>query len=134
MYIIILGAGLPSQSLVSIALEEGHEVTLIEKDQERAQAVLKQYDIRVLHSTIAQGGILEEAEANRADALIAATEDDSANLMAMFLGKKLKIQQLVAMINNTEHQEMFEQLGVQVLVNPEKIIAQRLYDLIEQSS
>jgi trk system potassium uptake protein TrkA len=133
MYIIILGAGPASKSLVSLALEEGHEVTLIEKDREKAQAVLKQYDICVLNSTIAQGGILDEAEADRADALVATTDDDSANLMAMFLGKKLKIPQLVTMVNNKEHQAMFEQLGVQVLMNPEQIIAQRLYALVEQS-
>jgi trk system potassium uptake protein TrkA len=134
MYIIILGAGPASKSLVNLALEEGHEVTLIEKDEEKAQAVLKQYDIRVLNSTIAQGNILKEAEAERADALIATTEDDSANLMAMFLGKNLKIPQLVTMVNSSEHQEMFEQLGVQVLMNPEQIIAQYLYNFLEKSS
>jgi trk system potassium uptake protein TrkA len=118
MYLIIVGAGPEGSSLAELALKDGHKVAIIEKDEERAQAVLQKYNVQVFHANIAQGGILDEADADQADALIATTGDDSANLMTMFLGKERGIKKLISMINDRQHQAMFERLGVQVLVDP----------------
>lgn len=133
MYLIVVGAGPEGSSLVELALKDGHKVAIIEKDRERAQAVLQKYDVQVFHANIAQGGILDEAEADKADALIATTGDDSANLMTMVLGKERHIKTLISMVNDSEHQAMFERLGVQVLLHPEVIIAKHLYKLCNQS-
>lgn len=130
MYLIIVGAGPEGSSLIKLALKDGHKVAIIEKDEKRAQAVLQKYDVQVFHANIAQGGILDEANADQADALIATTGDDSANLMTMFLGKERGIKKLISMINDRQHQAMFERLGVQVLVDPEVIIAQHLYSFL----
>jgi trk system potassium uptake protein TrkA len=130
MYLIIVGAGPEGSSLAELALKDGHKVAIIEKDEERAQAVLQKYNVQVFHANIAQGGILDEADADQADALIATTGDDSANLMTMFLGKERGIKKLISMINDRQHQAMFERLGVQVLVDPEVIIAQHLYSFL----
>jgi trk system potassium uptake protein TrkA len=130
MYLIIVGAGPEGSSLAELALKDGHKVAIIEKDEERAQAVLQKYNVQVFHANIAQGGILDEADADQADALIATTGDDSANLMTMFLGKERGIKKLISMINDRQHQAMFERLGVQVLVDPKVIIAQHLYSFL----
>lgn len=130
MYLIIVGAGPEGSSLIKLALKDGHKVAIIEKDEKRAQAVLQKYDVQVFHANIAQGGILDQANADQADALIATTDDDSANLMTMFLGKERGIKKLISMINDRQHQAMFERLGVQVLVDPEVIIAQHLYSFL----
>ena len=131
MYLIIVGAGPEGSSLAELALKDGHRVAIIEKDEERAQAVLQKYNVQVFHANIAQGGILDEADADQADALIATMDDDSANLMTMFLGKERGIKKLISMINDPQHQAMFERLGVQVLVDPEVIIAQHLYSFLD---
>ncbi|MBE9129830.1 MULTISPECIES: potassium channel family protein [unclassified Coleofasciculus] len=127
MYLIILGAAPEGSSLIDLAIEDGHEVALIEKNEEQARAVLQKHDIKVFNADISDGEILEEANIQRADALIATTSDDSVNLMAMFLGKEYGINTLISMVNERTHQKMFERLGVKVLVNPELIIAKQLY-------
>lgn len=133
MNIIIVGGGLEGCSLAELALRDGHRVTIIEANAERAQSVLQQYSVQVFHAKIGAGGILDEAGADSADALIATTGDDSANLMAMFLGKERQIPILISMVNESEHQQMFERLGVQVMVDPEVIIARHLYHLVQRS-
>ncbi|MEQ9671518.1 potassium channel family protein [Coleofasciculus sp. G2-EDA-02] len=133
MYLIVLGAGPEGASLIDLALKDGHEVALIEEDVERARTVLKNHDINVFQGDIAKESLLDEASADRADALIAATSDDSANLMAMFLGKEYEIKTLISMVNHSNHQSLFERLGVQVLTNPEMIIAKSLYGMMEDS-
>lgn len=51
--------------------------------------------------------------------------------MAMFLGKEYEIKTLISMVNNSNHQSLFERLGVQVLTNPEMIIAKYLYQMMQ---
>lgn len=133
MYLIVVGAGATASSLVSIAIKQGYRVAVIEKDAEKAQAILQKHDVQVLQADIAQGGILEEANADRADVLVAMTSDDSTNLMAIFLGKEHGIKNLVSMLNNSQHQAMFESLGARVVVDPEVIIAQQIFSFIDQS-
>ena len=133
MYLIIVGAGAAARSLVSLATEAGHRVSVIEKDEKLAQTILQQYDVQVFQSDIAENSILDEAEAAEADAIVATTSDDSVNLMAMFLGKERGIKNLVALIQNSKHQAMFEELGAQVLADPERLIAERLFDFVKSN-
>ncbi len=134
MYLLIVGAGPVGSSLVKLALKDGHNVVLIESNEKRAQEASQTFDATVLHADIGQGGILDEAGAEKADALVAVTSDDSANLMAMFLGAERGIKTLVSVVNEKEHQGLFERLGVHVLVDPEVIVAQHLYGVLTQPS
>lgn len=131
MYFIIVGGAAVARYFVSLAVEQGHRVTVIEKNKARARKILQQYDVKVLNADISQGDVLDEAEVERADAIIATTEDDSVNLMAMMLGKERNVKHLVAMVQNREHKQMFEKFGVEVLTDPEMIIAKRLYSFVD---
>lgn len=133
MYIIIVGAGLIGSGFVGLALKENHRVTVIEEDAEKARSLLQKHDITVLNADIAEGEILQEANIDKADIVVATTSDDSVNLMAMFLGKEHGVETLITLINNHHHQTMFERLGVKVVVSPENIIAQRLYDFMDET-
>jgi len=131
MYLIVVGAGNVSQQLISIVKEQGHQVAVIEKEAGKARSLMQQFDVRVFHGDIAQANILEEADISNADAIVATTKDDSVNLMAMVLGKHHGVQNLITMLREKEHTEMFEKLGVQLLSDPEKLIAQKLFSLID---
>lgn len=96
MYLIIVGGGPEGASLINLALEKGHEVVLIESDEERARSVIQNHDLTVLNGDIADDQILEEAGVSQADVLIATTTDDSVNLMAMVLGKEYGVEGCVA--------------------------------------
>lgn len=132
MYIIIVGGGYEGEGLIQLAMDGGHEVVVIESDESRAEYLTGQYDVKVLHANIATGGILDEAGVQNAHGLVAATNDDSANLMAMFLGKEQGIDKLISIVNDKSHAGLFERLGVMVLVDPERIIAQHLYERLCQ--
>lgn len=127
MYIIIVGAGAIGCSLMQLALDEGHEVVLIERADQRAYEASQRFDALVLHADISQAGILEEADVEKADALVATTNDDATNLMVMFLGREYGVKKLVSLVDVKEHIGMFESLGVQTVVDPEKIVSQHLY-------
>ena len=132
MNLIILGAGHIGSSLADLALKDGHNVTLIDADEKRAQEASQKYDARVLHCDISDGGVLEEAGGRKVDAMVATTRDDSANLMAMFLGLEQGIKTLVSIVNHRNHRKLFERVGVHVLEDPEMILAQHLYGVLRQ--
>jgi len=132
MYLIIIGSGPLGDSMVELALNDGHDVALIEEDEIRSQRSARRHDCLVLQANVAQGGILEEAKAERANAIIATTEDDSTNLMAMFLGLEHDIETLVSVVNDPGHVNLFKRLDVHILLDPEEIIAKYLYRLVCQ--
>ena len=133
MYLIIVGAGAVSKQLVSIAIEQGHRVTVIEKKEDRAREVMQEFDVQVFHADIAKANVLEEADIDRADTIIATTRDDSVNLMAMVLGKEHQVKHLITLLQEAEHQTMFEKLGVKVLSDPEILVAQKLFSFIDDA-
>lgn len=130
MYLIVLGAGPVGMSLVELALKDGHDVALIEPDPARAQAAASRCDCLVLNADIAEGDVPKEAGLSRAQALIATTEDDAANLMATFLGAEAGIERLISVVNHPNHRGLFQRLGAHVLVDPEVLIARHLYGLV----
>ena len=130
MYLIVVGAGPEGASLIDLALKDGHEVALIETNEEQARKVVQNTSVKVFQADIAEGGILEEAQADRADGIIATTRDDTANLMAVFLGKEYGIKRLVSVVNEPQHQKLFQRLGVQIFADPEVVIAKHLYHLV----
>lgn len=132
MYIVLVGGNVVGESLAELALREGHDLAIIEPDAARAQRLAQRFDARVLQASVAAGDVMEEAEAERADALVAATGDDPTNLMAMVLGLELEIANLVSIVNEASHRPLFERLGVHVLLDPEVIVARHLYSIIRR--
>lgn len=130
MHIIIVGAGPVGDSLTGLALKLGHDVAVIEEDEARAEAAAEKHDALILKAAIAEADIMEEAGARKAGALIAATTDDSANLMAMVLGQEYEIENLISVVNHKYHGNLFDRLGVRTLVDPEILVAQHLLDLV----
>lgn len=130
MYVIVVGAGAEGKKLIDLAIQQGHRVALIEKDEENARAVLQQHNIQVFNADIAVGGILDEADAHNADAIVATTRDDATNLMTMVLGQEYGIETRISLLNNIHHKNLFEQLNARVLRDPAIIIAQELYSLL----
>ncbi|MEM8809557.1 MAG: NAD-binding protein [Cyanobacteria bacterium P01_G01_bin.38] len=129
MYLIVVGAGPEGIRFIDMAAAQ-HEVILIEKDEQRARKVLKENNIRVLRGDIAEDNILQEAEIDRADAIVATTHDDSTNLMAMVLAKEYGVKTCISLINQQSHSQMFERLGVHVVEDPAGIVARQLYQCV----
>jgi len=71
--------------------------------------------------------ILLDAGIDRAQALVATTSDDAVNLMACWLAKKFDVANVVSIVNQKEHSEMFKEVGVHISENPDERVAERLY-------
>lgn len=129
---IIVGAGGIGWSLVEIATREGNNVVIIESDKEKADAISRKYDIMVLNTDANSAEVLQDAGAEKADALVATTSDDATNLMITSLGNELEIPSLVSVVNDKTHAELFRKLGANVMENPDEIVAEYLYNAVKR--
>jgi trk system potassium uptake protein TrkA len=134
MYIIIVGAGDIGLQLVKLATQESHNVVVVEKDETTASEIAKNYDCLVLNTDATTMDALKEAGGDQADAIISTTESDATNIMVMLLAQELEIPSQVSVVHNPEHMSLFRQLGVNVLENPENLIAEYLYRAVQRPS
>ncbi|AGB30556.1 TrkA-N domain protein [Natrinema pellirubrum DSM 15624] len=131
MYVIIIGAGRTGNTVIDLATRDDHEVVVIERETELAEAVSTTYDCLVLNADAASKEILLEAGIEEADALISTTESDSVNLMITMFGKQYGVETLVSSINDPAHMELFEDLGVSIVESPHRLNGQYLYRAVQ---
>jgi trk system potassium uptake protein TrkA len=118
MYIIIVGAGKVGWNLTRELLEKGHEVTLIESDQERYQTVEQELEHNVQYGDASELWVLERAGISRADMVIAVTGDDEDNMLICQVAKeKYLVDRIIARVNNPRNKQHFDLLGVKRVVS-----------------
>jgi len=131
MYIIVVGAGRTGRIVIDLATRDDHDVVVIERDAELAEEVSASYDCLVINADAASKEILLEAGVEEADALISTTPIDSVNLMVTMFGKQYGVETLVSSINDPEHKELFEDLGVNIVESPHQLNGQYLYRAVQ---
>ncbi|MCG1003758.1 MULTISPECIES: TrkA family potassium uptake protein [Halobacterium] len=134
MYIVIVGAGDIGAPLIEIATKGGNEVVVIERDEARAERASREYDCLVINDDATSKETLEDAGADRADALISTTDQDATNVMVCLLAQELEVPDVVSVVHNPEHMNLFRQIGVNTMQNPQRLIAEYLYRAVKRPS
>jgi len=127
MYIIIVGAGDIGTPLIDIATRSGNEVVVIERDDTRANRAADEFDCLVLSADATTKDTLGDAGAEQADALVSTTDQDATNVMTCLLAKEFEIPAILSVVHTREHMNLFRQIGVNTMENPQQLIAEYLY-------
>ncbi|MFA7198148.1 MAG: TrkA family potassium uptake protein [Methanoculleus sp.] len=127
MYTIIVGLGGIGRNLTAIAVNAGDSVVVIDQDEERASDILEHYDVLAITGNATDKAVLQDAGIDRADALVATTSDDAVNLMTCWLAKRYDVRNVVSIVNQREHSDLFNEVGVRISENPDELVATRLY-------
>lgn len=122
MRILMAGAGRLGQQAVSVLAAAGNDVTVIEADDELAEALRARFSdrgVRVVFGDACDPQVLEEAGCLRADAVVAVTGDDEDNLVISLLAKRqFQVARVVARVNDPENGWLFDQAwGVDAAVS-----------------
>jgi trk system potassium uptake protein TrkA len=123
VYVIVVGAGKVGWNLGRELLEKGHEVTLIEKDQNRYLAVEQELEHAVQYGDASELWVLERAGIGRADMVITVTGDDEDNILICQVAKqKYMVEQIIARVNNPRNKQWFDLLGISPVVSATDLI------------
>lgn len=132
MRIILVGGDKTVYFLARQLQDHGHHVTLINRDEGRAQEIARLLpEIRVLLGEGSDPKLLEEAGARRADTVLALTSHDQDNLIICQIASRLyKVPRTIALVNDPENEGIFQKLGITVAFSATRIIA----SMIEQQA
>lgn len=130
MEVVIMGCGRVGLNLASFLISDGHEITLIENNEEKCHNIAPELDATVICGNGTDIGILEEANIEDADVFVAATGNDGANLLACVMAKDLKTPKIVARVSDPDHKAAFKKVGIKIVMNPELAAASYLEKLI----
>lgn len=123
MKIIIIGGGKVGLTLAEHLSTEDHEVTVIDKNQQRLNEAVDKLDVLGIAGNGATIPILEKAGAANADLVIAVTEADELNLLACLISRRIGANYAIARVRNPEYSDMVslikDNMDLSLTINPE---------------
>jgi len=135
MRVIVVGLGEVGQNVVRTLSAQRHEVTAVDADRERVEALQGDLDALLLAGNGASPKFLQEIGVGEADLLCAVTQSDEVNVIAALAGRQLGVRRTVARVRDEEYfggDEQFsrEVLGIDFVVQPEKAVAEHLAEAV----
>ncbi len=132
-----MGGGQVGTTLAAKLSDEGHDVSLIERQPELVAELADSLDVRVIEGNGATAGALRRAGAEAASLVVAATERDEANFVCGLVAAAMfKVPHVVVRLREADHEEAFravvqhEAVDV-VCVNPEAAAVAKMAQLLE---
>ncbi|MGB3483960.1 MAG: TrkA family potassium uptake protein [Mycobacterium sp.] len=124
MRVAIGGAGAVGRSIARELIENGHDVTLIERNADHIDVDA----IPAAHWCLGDAcelSLLESVRAHEFDVVIAATGDDKANVVLSLLAKtEFAVSRVVARVNDPRNEWLFDEAwGVDVAVSTPRMLA-----------
>lgn len=127
MRVIVAGIGeIGFQITSTLSRRKGNELVAIEVDSERADEISTQLDALVLNGDGSDPDILEKAQIEEADALIAATGSDQINTVVAMLGRNYGVEKVMVILNEAALRPACERIGVTAVFSPKVAAAAQL--------
>lgn len=138
MKIIVVGCGMVGYTLTEQLNKEGHDITVIDIDEEKIERASSNLDVYCLHGNGTSHNVQMEAGIKEADLLISVTGSDEINMLCCLIAKKAGNCQTIARIRKPEYFEevnfLKEELGLSMTINPEMTAAAEMSRLIQYPS
>lgn len=136
MKIIIVGCGKIGATLVESLESEGHDITVIDREQRVIDEISNIYDVMCVCGNAVDNDTLNEAGVSNAELLIAVTNSDEINMLICFIAKKMGAAYTVARIRNPEFNDkrmsqVKQYLDISLTINPELLAAQEIFNVLK---
>ncbi len=134
MKILVVGSGQVGFFLCDRLSREGHEVTLVDRDEVVVERAQDRLNVLGVVGNGASAEILEQAGIKDVDIFIAVTNMDEVNILACLLAREYQVEILIARTKNIEYTSQKavlskEKLGIDLLINPDDAVAEELSKL-----
>lgn len=113
MHVIIGGCGRVGAELADRLSDQGHDVVVVDTTEKSFDRIGSTFNGETLVGDITDKDALVDAGVERADAFIAVTDLDNANLMSVEIAKELfGVRKTVARLFNPQREESYRKIGV----------------------
>ena len=107
--------------------ERSLAATLIEANEDRARQIAEDLpETTVMNHDPTDTDFLKRERIDEADVLVAALNTDEQNLLVAVLAKRLGVDRVLAVVENPEYITLFEEIGIDVAINPRSVTAEEI--------
>ncbi|ODS23173.1 Trk system potassium transport protein TrkA [Candidatus Endobugula sertula] len=138
MKVIILGAGQVGASIAEHLARENNDIVVVDNSMERLSELRDRLDIGVVCGHASHPAVLEQANIQDTDLLIAVTFNDEVNMVACQVAYSLyhtptKIARIRSSAYSFNKDKLFrnEHSPVDVIISPERLVSEYVFRLIE---
>ncbi len=139
MNIIICGAGRVGFTIAKLLSEQNHSITVIDQSSDDIQKINESLDVKAIVGKATTPSILDKANTNDADMIIAVTRNDEINMLICQIAYSIfKVPKKIARIRSQEYLDpkfssLFnkENLPIDYVISPEIEIAKSIQRKLE---
>ncbi len=135
MNMVIVGAGVVGVALAEQLSQEGHAVSVVDRDRQKIEEFSDKLDVLAVHGNAGSPSVLERAGIRSAEMVIAVTDVDEVNLVVGMLSSRMGVKHRIVRIRNREYVLAdslltLSELGIDHVINPEPSIVEALTGMI----
>ncbi len=131
MKIIIAGGTYIGKLLAQHLISGGHDVTVIERNEEAAKQLANELDCTIIHGDPSNPNTLREAGVDQVDYVIPAMDDDKDNIIIAMASKNLGAKNVIVVVNEEAYEQLALSLGLYNIVSPAKLATLQILALIK---
>lgn len=125
--VCIVGGGVIGEALARQLIDDGAQVTIIERDRARAEALGADLArATVVHGDGTQMALLQDEDLSRFDLFAAVTPEDEVNLMAALLAQRLGVPRTACAVHRSDYGDIYRQLGVDIVLSPRLVASDHI--------
>ncbi len=130
---IMIGGGGNIGFSLAQALEDDHQVKLIDRNMKQAREVAEKLDHTIIiHGDVSDKDLLLEENIDEIDLFVAVTNSDEANIISGMLAKKLGVRRVIALVNNQSYVELIQLNSIDVAISADSITTSNLLHYMRQ--
>ena len=116
MNIMIIGCGRVGSQLAILLSQEGHNVTIIDKNPEAFKRLGSVFNGIAATGNGFDEKLLKELKIDKQDAFVSVTSGDNTNLMASQIAKKMfKVPRVIARVYDPKRAELYRKFGLDTI-------------------
>ena len=129
--VMLLGGGRTGEMVAKRLVEMHSEVSLVERDPERARELAECLDdVLILEGDITDAELLETERVGDHDAVIAVTGNDEDNILACLYAKSMGVPETIALLHRLEFLPLLRTLGIDGALSPRTACANGVMRII----
>lgn len=135
MRIVIIGAGNAGRQLALRLCEEKHSVVMVDTDPRALAQAEAGLDILTVCGQGSNPKVLEEAQAEKSDLLIAVTDNDEVNILACLMANAAGVKGKIARVTNPDFLNNspdydLKKMGIDLVINQKQECAREVFNML----
>ena len=131
MRAIFVGASPLTVMTAQRLLKAGHDVVIIDIDEDRISDLSETLDCGFIHGDGSRPAVLEELSPDETDTLFCLSSDDQDNIIASLVGQTMQFRNVVTKIEDPDFEGICSKLGLDNVIVPDRDVGERLSDRVE---